>query len=421
MSSYLRNAWFLGAISLMLLASLRPASAEDWPCWRGPHHDGISRETGLLTKWPKEGPKQLWKVPLTGGFSAVVVANGRLFAQTKEGNEEIVVCLEATTGKEIWRYKYECDYKAHPTFTGGGYPPSRTGPRATPAVDGEYVYTIGATGIVLCLEATTGKVVWRQEFLKLGERTCPSHGYCASPLIVGERVYTHPGGSKGKSIAALDKHDGKVLWQSLDDPAGHATPVWAEVAGVAQVIFFTGAGAVGVAPEDGKLLWRYPWKTQFDLNIATPIYSDGKVFVSSNYGTGAAVFRLTGKPECQTVWKALTMQNHFSSSVLYEDALYGFSEQRLRCVDFQTGKVRWDKVAGLNRGSLVIADGHLILLGEHGLLVLAKATPTEYTEVSRCQILDPKPLTWTVPVLANGILYVRNENTLLALALKAGE
>src|SRR5205823_3616815 len=147
----------------------------------------------------------------------------------------------------------------------------------------------------------------------------------------------HPGGKNGKSIAALDKNDGKVLWQTLDDPAGHATPVWAEVAGSAQVIFFTGAGAVGVAPDDGKLLWRYPWKTQFGLNIATPIVADDKVFLSSNYGTGAAVLRLTGKPEPETVWKALSMHNHFSCSVLYQGALYGFSEQRLRCVDFATG------------------------------------------------------------------------------------
>jgi len=400
--------------------SMRPARAEDWPCWRGSHRDGISRETGLLTQWPKGGPRQLWKVQLSGGFSSVAVAEGRLFTQTKENNQEIVLCLEPATGKELWRYAYDCDYKAHPTFTGGGYPPSRTGPRATPVVDGARVYALGATGILHCLEAKTGKVVWQQELLKLAGRTCPSHGYCGCPLVVGERVYVDPGGPKGKSIAALDKNDGKVIWQTLDDAIGHATPVWALVAGAPQVIYFTGAGAIGVAPENGKLLWRYPWKTQFDLNIATPIYADGKVFISSNYGTGAAVFRLSDKPTPETVWKALTMQNHFSCSILHEGALYGFSEQRLRCVNFETGKVQWDKVGGLGRGSLVLADGMLILLGEHGQLVLAKATPTEYTEVSRCQILDAKALTWTVPVLSGGRLFVRNENTLLALEVSAG-
>ncbi len=404
--------------TLLTWSATRPARAEDWPCWRGPHHDGISRETGLLKQWPKDGPKQLWKVSLSGGFSSIVVDKGKLLTQTKEGNQEIVVCLEPATGKELWRYKYECDYKAHPTFTGGGFPPSRTGPRATPAVDGELVYTLGATGILLCLEVGTGKLVWQQELLKLGGTKCPWHGYCGCPLVVGERVYVHPGGPKGKSIAALDKRDGKVLWQTLDDPPGHATPVWAEVAGTGQLIFFTGAGAIGVAPENGKLLWRYPWKTQFGLNIATPIVTDGKVFVSSNYGTGAAMFHLTDKPEPETVWKALSMHNHFSCSVLYEGAVYGFSEQRLRCVDFATGKVLWDNVSGLRRGSLLLADGLLILLGEHGELALAKATPTEYVEISRCQILDKKALTWTVPVLSDGRLFVRNENTLLALQVK---
>lgn len=394
------------------------ARAEDWPCWRGPHHDGISRETGLLKSWPKDGPKKLWRVQLTGGFSSVVVANGRLFTQTKQGNEEIVLCLDPTTGNENWRVKYACNYKDHPTFTGGGFPPSRTGPRSTPAVDGDYVYTLGATGILHCLDTATGKIVWRQELLKLGDRTCPSHGYCSSPLVMGERVYVNPGGANGKSIAALDKHDGKVLWQSLDDSPGEATPVWIEPNGVPQVLFFTGKAAIGVAPDDGKELWRYPWKTLYDLNIATPIYAEGKVFVSSNYGTGAAVFRLTGKPEPETIWKALSMHNHFSCSVLHEGAVYGFSEQRLRCVDFATGKVLWDNVSGLRRGSLVLADGLLILLGEHGELALAKATPTAYTEISRCQVLDSKALTWTVPVLCDGRLFVRNENALLALEVK---
>ena len=224
-------------------------------------------------------------------------------------------------------------------FTGGGYPPSRTGPCSTPTVDGEQVYTLGATGILLCLEAKTGKLVWRQELLKLGDCKVSSHGYCGSPFIVGERLFVQTGGRNGRSIAALDKRDGKVLWQTLDEPLGQATPLWADVAGTGQVVFFTGAAAIGVTPNEGKMLWRYPWKTQYGLNIATPIYTDGKVFVSSNYGTGAALFRLTDKPEPETIWKALSMQNHFSCSVLHEGVLYGFSEQRLRCVDFATGKV----------------------------------------------------------------------------------
>jgi outer membrane protein assembly factor BamB len=400
-------------IFFTLLTSSR---AEDWPCWRGPRGDGISRETGLLKEWPDGGPKQLWKGDLSGGFSTLTVADGRLFTQTKEKNQELVVCLDAATGKDLWRYRYDCDYGAYKSFTGGGMPASRTGPRATPTVEDGRVYSLGATGILLCLEAKTGEKVWQQDLLKLADTDCPKHGFCCCPLVVGDRIYVHPGGPKGKSIAALNKKDGSVIWQALDDPIGEGSPVWIESGGTSQVIYFTGAGAIGVAPKDGKLLWRYPWKTQYDLNIATPIYSDGKVFISSNYGVGGALFRLTGKEAPETIWKEKTMQNHISTSVLYQGHLYGFSEQRLRCLDFETGKVKWDKT-GLGRGTLIIAEGHLIVMSDHGELVLAKATPEKYAEVSRCLILDKEKLSWSAPVLSEGRLFVRNENTLVALDL----
>jgi outer membrane protein assembly factor BamB len=403
-------------LSLAIFA-VWPVKAEDWPCWRGPRLDGISRETGLLKQWPKDGPKQLWQVKLSGGFSSVVVADGKLFTQTREKNQEVVVCLEAATGQECWRYRYDCDYAAHPTFTGGGMPSSRTGPRATPVVDRDRVYSLGATGILHCLESKTGKKVWRQDLLRIAERDCPSHGFCGSPLVMGDRVFVETGGSKGKSIAALNKDDGSIVWQTLDDPIGQATPVWVDAGSSSQIIFFTGAGAIGVAPRDGKLLWRYPWKTRFDLNIATPIYADGRVFVSSNYGSGAAVFRLTDKSAPETIWKSPAMQNHISTSVLYEGYLYGFSEQRLRCVDFQTGEVKWDKI-GLGKGTLVIADGHLIVVGDHGQLVLARASADAYAEISRSQVFDKDTLTWTVPVVSGGRLFVRSQNALSAFDLR---
>jgi outer membrane protein assembly factor BamB len=394
----------------------RSAKAEDWPCWRGPRQDGISLETGLSMHWPKEGPRRLWKVELSGGFSSVAVAEGKLFTQTKEKNQEIVLCLEAASGKELWRFSYDCDYGAHRSFTGGGMPKSRTGPRATPTVDGDRIYSVGATGILLCLDAKTGKKVWQQDLLKIADRSCPSHGYCGCPLVMGDRVYVQPGGPKEKSIVALDKKDGSVVWAALDDPPGEGTPVWAEMDGIAGIIFFTGKGAVCVAPKDGKLLWRYPWTTRYDLNIATPIWADGKVFISSNYGTGCALFRPKAQGEPETLWKSPSMQNHFSTSVLYQGNLFGFSERRLRCVDFQTGNIRWDKT-GLGRGSVVVADAHLILLGDDGQLVLANADPANYQEICRCQVFEPGTLTWIVPVLSDGRLFVRSQYALVALDL----
>jgi outer membrane protein assembly factor BamB len=415
--SFHRLSQLLTVAIFLVTVAPQIAGAEDWPCWRGARQDGISTETGLSTKWPEDGPKQLWKVGLSGGFSAPVVADGKLFLQTKEKNQEIVLCLDAPTGKEIWRYRYDCDYKAHPTFTGGGMPASRTGPRSTPAVAAGRVYTLGATGILLCLDTKTGSKIWEQDLLKIGDRKCHTHGYCSSPLVVGDRVYIQPGGTSGKSVAALDAKDGRTIWTALDDQLGQGTPVWVEVNGTPQVIFFTGQGAIGVAPRDGKLLWRYPWTTRYDLNIATPIYTDGQVFVSSNYGTGGAVFRLKDQGEPETVWKSLAMQNHISTSVLYEGNLYGFSERRFRCVDFHTGKARWDQ-AGLGRGSLFIAEGNLIVLGDDGQLVLAKADAAEYREVSRCQVFPKGTLTWTVPVLSDGRLFVRSQDVLLALDLR---
>jgi outer membrane protein assembly factor BamB len=399
------------AIPLLWPAAAAPTRADDWPHWRGLREDGICRESGLLKEWPADGPRQLWNVKLGGGFSDVVVADGRLFTQTRDGKQEVVLCFDPATGKEVWRYGYDCDYKDYPSFTGGGMPASRTGPRSTPTVDGDRLYAQGATGVLLCLDVRSGKKVWEQSLLKLSGIECPSHGFCGCPLIVGDRLFVQPGGPNGKSVAALNKKDGSVIWQALDDPIAPSSPIFAEVAGTPQVIFFTGVAAIGVAPRDGKLLWRYPWKTQYDLNIATPIVHDDLVFISSNYGTGAALFRVNRTSEPETIWKGKSMQNHISTCVLYGGHLYGFSEQRLRCVDFKTGEVKWDQ-ADLGRGTALVADGQLIVLGDKGQLILARASADGYHEISRCQVFDRNTLTWTVPVVSGGRLFVRSEYAL---------
>ncbi len=388
------------------------AKGLDWPHWRGPQYDGISRETGLLQKWPEGGPKILWQTDLPGGYSSVAIAQGRLFTQTKDNKEEIVLCLDADTGKKLWDFRYECDYDQHPSMDER----FKSGPRATPTVDGDFVYTIGTTGQMFCLEARTGKKVWERDLLKLADRTCPEFGYCNSALIVGDLLFVHPGGSKGNSLAALKKKDGSVAWQALDDPIGYATPVPIEFNGQAQIIYFTANGLVAVTPADGKPLWRYEWKTDFDLNVATPIHSNGQVFISSNYGKGCALVRLKGKGDPEESWKNLMMQNWFSTSVLHEGHIYGFSNDRLRCVEFATGKRTWDQT-GFGRGSLLIADGMLIILSERGELALAEANSKEFKEKARWKALDGT--CWTVPVLAHGKLYLRNQKKLLAVEMVA--
>ena len=397
-------------LSFLLFLAASTANADDWPNWRGPRGDGISRETNLAKSWPTSGPKVLWKMDLTGGYSSVVVAGNRLFTQTKDKNQDLVLCVNALTGEKLWEYRYDCDYAKYPSLDKRFL----TGPKATPTVDGDRVYATGNTGLLQCLDVRTGKLIWEQDLLKLGDRSCPEYGYCNSPFIVGDSLFVHPGGSKGNSIAALNKKDGSTLWLSLNDRIGWATPIHIEVEGAPQVVYFTGQSCIGVGPKNGELLWRFDWKTMFDINAATPIYSEGFLFLSSNYGSGGALLRLKPKGDPEVVWKSLTMQNHFSTSVLFQGHLYGFSSDRLRCVVFKTGAVQWDK-SGLGKGSLLIADGHLIALGEDGTLVLAEASPSRYAEKARAKVLDGT--CWSVPVLANGKLYVRNEKQLLALDL----
>jgi outer membrane protein assembly factor BamB len=402
------------AVTLVLvLFSLVPAeraAAGDWPTWRGPDRNGISQETGLLRSWPTGGPRVLWKAVLTGGYSSVVVADGRLFTQSKDSDEDLVLCFDARTGRKLWERRYACNYADFPSLDKRFL----TGPKTTPTVDGDRVYALGNTGRLQCFAVSDGRLIWERDLLKLAERSCPEYGYCNSPLIIGDRLFVHPGGPKGRSLAALNKRDGAILWTALDDRIGWATPVPIRIEGGLQIVYFTGQGAVGVSPETGKLFWRYDWKTQFDINAATPIYEDGCLFLSSNYGNGGVLLRLHRQEPPEVVWKNLAMQNHFSTSVFYQGHLYGFSTDRLRCVDFKTGQVKWDK-GGLGKGSLLIADGLLVVLGEEGTLVLAEADAKAYVEKARRRVLTGR--CWSVPVLAGGKLYVRNEKQLLALDL----
>jgi outer membrane protein assembly factor BamB len=402
--------------SLLLLLAVGlawPVRADDWPNWRGPQYDGISRERGLLKSWAAGGPKVLWETDLGGGYSSVAVANGRVFTQSKDKNEDLIVCVDAQTGKKLWVHRYPCDYAKFPSLDKRFL----TGPKATPTVVGDQVFTLGNTGLLHCLDARSGKVVWERDLLKLADRSCPEYGYCNSPFLVGDLLYVQPGGNKGNSIAAVNKQDGSIVWQALDDRIGWATAISIKVEGVPQIVYFTGQSAIGVTPGEGKLLWRFDWKTDFDINAATPIYSEGCLFLSSNYGSGGVLLRLKPKGDPEVVWKNLAMQNHFSTSVLYQGHLYGFSTDRLRCVEFKTGKVFWDQT-GLGKGSLLIADGHLIILGERGVLVLAEATPLKYVQKARWQALEGR--CWSAPVLANGKLFLRNEKRMIALDLVNG-
>ncbi|MCB0417310.1 MAG: PQQ-binding-like beta-propeller repeat protein [Bdellovibrionaceae bacterium] len=373
-----------------------------WPSFRGPEGDGISDEK-LANQWPDPAPAAVWEKKLGGGYSSFSVAEGRVYTMSRSADEEIVHCWDAHSGRTLWEHKYEAVYRAFADFD----PLWHSGPRATPTIDGDRLYTLGSTGILKCLRVDDGTEVWSLNLFELSQQTkMHKFGYSNSPVVVGRKLLVEPGGTNKRSLAAIDKLTGKILWLTGSYRYGYATPIYFHYQGEKQVVYFTGEGPVSVRLDDGSEIWRYIWETELDINVATPIFHKGRLFISSAYGRGAALLKLNGKNEPELIWKKNTMANYFSSSVIFNGNLYGFSMGRLRCLDLETGAILWDE-PGLGRGSLLIADNKLIALGERGVLAIANATPSDFDEIYRWKALDGG--VWNVPVLAAGKLFIRSE------------
>jgi outer membrane protein assembly factor BamB len=416
----------MAKLSEAQLSPFDVASVErgDWPQWRGPNRDGLSLAAGLLAAWPADGPRAVWKTHIGRGFSSLAIAGGRLYTMDEEPptvaaeksspvpSREAVVCLDAKTGKQIWRFSYLNRYQER----------FGSGPRSTPAVDGDFVYAVGPTGIFHCLRADTGEKVWRHDLVEEFHGRKMQYGVSFSPLIDGDLVYTMPGGADGNSIAAFDKRTGALAWKALDDPVGYSSPIAVTAAGVRQILFFTNTALVSLSPTDGNQLWRYPWNTMDGFNIATPVAFGNYVFISSGYGKGCALLEITaeaGSLRAVRVYEHNRMRNHFASSVRLGDYLYGFDMTDLVCMHVRTGAIVWREKGyrTIGKGSLLIADRRLLILGEHGTLTLAAATPAGYQQVSSYRTSENK--CWTVPILADGKLYIRDESQIVCLDLKA--
>jgi outer membrane protein assembly factor BamB len=360
-------------------------------------------------------------MPIGRGFSSVAVAGGRLYTMDEQTvaesgaaaprHLEAVVCLDAATGREIWRFSYPNHYDER----------FGSGPRSTPTVDSNLVFAVGPTGIFHCLRADTGAMVWRHDLVEEFHSRSLQYGVSFSPLVEGDLVYTMPGGPDGGAIAAFHKRTGARAWKALDDPVGYSSPIAVTAAGVRQILFFTNTALVSVAPADGREYWRFPWKTDGGFNIATPLAFGNYVFISSGYGKGCALLEITAEADgalhAASVYEHNRMRNHFASSVRHDDHLYGFDQMDLVCMSVRTGAVIWREKSGrrFGKGSLLVADGHLIILGEDGTLVLAAATPAGYVEKAAHRLAPNK--FWTVPALAGGKLYVRNESQIFCLSL----
>jgi len=389
-----------------LSMALSSRALDDWPQWRGPRRDGVSAERGLLKEWPAGGPPLAWRVQGAGdGYSSFAVAGGRLFTLGARGNTEYVLAFDAASGKRIWEV-------AH----GRRFSNDRgDGPRATPTVDGDRVYAFGASGDLTVLEAATGKVVWNANVLSRFGGSNISWGLSESPLVLSDRILVNAGG-RGASIVALRKTDGSLIWRSQSDEPGYSSAVLQEVGGIRQAIFFTGERALGVDVNDGRLLWSYNRVANRTANIATPIVRGNHVFLSSDYGTGAALLAITAdgaRINAREVYFTNEMRNHHASSVLVGEHLYGFSSTILTAMHFETGRQVWrDRSVG--KGSLIFADDRLYLFSENGVVGLAEANPAGYREHGRFQIRTGNLPTWSHPVVSGGRLFLRDQDTIYA-------
>lgn len=395
---------------VVLLTSQIIILAADWPQWRGPGRDGISSETGLLDSWPAGGPPLVWKTQGLGeGYSPFSVVGDRLYTQGQQGDQEFVLAFDTRTGKQVWK-----------TPSGRAFREERGhGPRGTPTIDGNRLYALAGDGMLLCLDAKTGKKVWGMNIVEKFGASAPRWGITESPLVDGDKLIVTPGGP-GAGVVALAKASGDVIWKSQSDPAAYSSPIAFDFGGSRMVAVLTSRAAMALNIQNGELQWRYERVANKVANIATPIVRDGHVFVSSDYGTGCALLKLTpagGKVTASEVYFNKDMRNHWCTSVLVGDYLYGYSSSILTAMKFLTGEVAWrDRSVG--KGSVTFAEGHLYCIGEGGVIGLVEATPAGYKEKSRFSIPRGGFPTWTPPVIAAGKLYLREQDNLYCYNIK---
>jgi outer membrane protein assembly factor BamB len=426
------------------------AAADDWPQWQGPNRDAVSKETGLLKQWPKNGPPLTWQINrLGGGYSAPAIAAGRLFGLSNRGDQQVVWALSESDGKELWATPLGAAYRE-------GRPQGSEGPGCTPTVDGERLYVLGASGDLACLQANDGKIVWQRSLPRDFGGRIPTWRYNESPLVDGDKVICTPGGEED-NLVALNKLTGNVIWKSpppsavaggaaaapgrgrrggagggragfKESGASYASAIAIDFEGQRQYVQFTAKALIGVAASDGKLLWQYNRPAnQASINCMTPIYHDGCVFATSAYGAGGGLVKLTrqagGAIKADEVWFSNRLQNHHGGVILFNGYLYGANGGNgggfPTCLDFKTGEVLWsDRRA--TKGSVALADGRLYYRTEEGPMLLIEPSPKEYIERGRFEQPDRSDSpAWSHPVIANGKLYLRDQDVLLCYDIRA--
>ncbi|MBG87556.1 MAG: alcohol dehydrogenase [Verrucomicrobiales bacterium] len=400
----------------VFLSSIVLGSAVDWPQLLGPDRNGTYSGKDLNLDWPNNGPKRLWSNPVGKGWSSPVVSGEQVIIFHRDGGEEIIQCLKTTDGREIWKASYPAEY-----VDGYGF---EDGPRATPAIHGNKVYSHGANGDVRCNELSTGRLLWNLAAKKKFNAPNGFFGFGSSPIVTDGKVLLNIGGTPDASIIALNTATGKLVWKAFSDEASYSSPSVARIAGTKQAIFFTRMNVVSVSPSDGKILWKDRLAPNIHTSVAAaaPLIAGNRVFATASYGAGAVLFE-AGKSSAKKIWSNDdSLSSQYTTGVIKDGHIYGFHGRvdtgprpQLRCIELDTGKVKWSN-SRVDCGAIILAGNKLIVLTQSGQLVTLDAKPESPGRIHPIQILGDKIRSH--PALANGLLFARDTRQLICIDLR---
>ena len=399
--------------ALVALLLTTPIAASDWPQFLGPSRTGVYVGAPLNEKWPSSGPRVIWRKQIGQGLSGPVVAGKQLILFHRVDDREIVESFDALTGAPQWRHAYATTYRDDFGFD--------EGPRAVPVAADGVVYTYGAEGKLYALELSTGKPLWSVDAMRQYEVEKGFFGAAGSPLVEAGKVIANVGGRKA-GIVAFDAKTGKVIWTATTDAASYSSGIAATILGRRYAVFLTRAGLVGLDPANGQVRFQRPWRARqaASVNAATPLVVGNTIFVSAEYGPGAGALQFDGTKLVDLWLSDEVLSNHYATSVFHEGTLYGFHGRQefgpiFRAVDLQSGKVLWS-TPRFGAGSVTLAGNRLVIMRESGELLLAAASPKSFQQIAAAQVLPATVRAY--PALSDGVLYVRNDDTLVALDLR---
>lgn len=405
----------IAALALLLLCPVFAADrGGSWTQFGGPDQSFKAASSGLAETWPESGPPELWARELGQGYSGILFEDGNLYTMFRDDDREVVACMKAGTGETVWEHRYESEpHESHVAQFGKG-------PRATPLISGDTIYTIGIAGKMHAIDKKSGKPRWSHDLWKDFGGTVLNHGYSSSPIAYGKNVIALVGG-EGHSLVAFDAKSGKVSWKSLDFDNSYSTPRILKINGRDQLVTFLASELIGADPKNGELLWRYPIENQWKQNINMPVLVDGNRLFLSSLEAGARGLELVeagGKTEVKETWSTRKIQFYHVTSVLEDGFVYGSTGNMgpsfLASVDVRTGEIAWRK-RGFAKANVLMADGKLLVLDEEGTLYLTTVSPEDMKIHSQSEVLER--VAWTVPTIIGKTLYVRDQKRIVALDL----